>query len=381
VSLVGFRKSQTSRLRTRWLAVTTALAAVAAVALIYGCSPDSATLPVTSGGQPPGFFPVEPITQQGGAIAAVYPIVFYIAVAVFILVEGLLLWIVFRYRRRPAQAAELPPQTHGHNLLEVLWTAIPALIVTGLFIGTVNTLAHVENLPEDEPEVVVDVTGFQWQWRFDYPNEDPPLSFLGSGTQGPTMVVPVDERIRIRLHAQDVIHSFYVPQFLYKKDVIPGRVNEFEVVVETPGIYSGQCAEFCGLGHADMFFSVEAVSRADYEAWVTEQQTAEPTPEPPPDGHTIEVTAVDVFTFDPPALTAPADTPIIFEFHNADAPAVPHDVSIEAANPDGTDWIGLPPAQGGEDAVYVAPALPAGSYEFYCSIHPTTMRGTLSVGP
>ena len=162
---------------------------------------------------------------------------------------------------------------------------------------------------------------------------------------------------------------------------MPGRVNEFEMVVTEPGTYTGQCAEFCGLSHYEMFFTVEAMTRADYEAWVTEQQTTEPTPEPPPDGHTIGLTAVDVRTFDPPSLTAPADTPLIFEFHNADAPGVPHDVSIVGGNPDGSDWIGLPPADGGQDATYVAPALAAGTYEFFCSIHAPTMRGTLTVEP
>jgi len=339
---------------------------------LAGCAAESAE---QAAGQFPGFFPVPPVTEQGQFTFDLYPVIFVIAVAVFLLVEGLLIWIVLRYRRRPTDEG-LPPQTHGHNLLEVLWTAIPAAIVTGLFIATVNTLGHVDRLEPEPTGVVIDVTGFQWQWTFDYVNEE--LSFTGSGRDGPVMALPVGESVRIRLHAQDVIHSFYVPQFLYKRDAVPGRVNEFDVVVRDAGTYTGQCAEFCGLSHADMFFTVEAMTRADYDAWVSEQQTAEPTASPPPDATTIELTAVDTFTFEPTTLSAPADTPLVFDFRNVDGTA-PHNVAIEAANPDGSDWIGLPVAEANQSATYLAPPLPAGSYEFYCAVHPTTMRGSLTV--
>src|SRR5690348_5791386 len=99
------------------------------------------------------------------------------------------------------------------------------------------------------------------------------------------MVLPINERVRIRLHAQDVIHSFYVPAFFYKKDAVPGRINEFDVTIEKPGTYGGQCAEFCGLSHADMYFTVRAVERAEYDAWLQtaiEDALATPTPPPPP---------------------------------------------------------------------------------------------------
>ncbi len=328
---------------------------------------------------PPGVFPVQPATEQGQRIFDLYPIVFWIAVGVFVLVEGVLLWAVLRYRRRPhTDAGDLPPQVHGNNLLEMTWTLIPAAIVTLLFIATLDTLAEIETM-EDEPQgVIVDVTGFQWQWTFDYPNEG--LSFTGVGREGPVMGIPVDETVRIRLHAQDVIHSFYVPQFLYKKDVIPGRVNEFDIRVRDPGTYRGQCAEFCGLAHTDMYFTVLAMARADYDRWV-EESRAEPTapPSPPPDGVEITLETPDQFTFIPADISAPADTPITFVLNNTDGDQ-PHNVAIEGAMEDGSDWIGLPIAQATETATYVAPALAAGSYEFYCSVHPTTMRGTLTVG-
>jgi plastocyanin len=195
--------------------------------------------------------------------------------------------------------------------------------------------------------------------------------------------MPVNEMVRIRLHATDVIHSFYVPQFLYKKDVIPGRINEFDVMVTVPGTYGGQCAEFCGLNHANMLFTVQAMSRPDFDAWVTQQQQAQPSqpPAPPPGAPTISLSALSTTAFDQSTLTAPANQPIGFDFTNADPGGQPHDVSIKQANPDGTDWIGMPFANAGQKATYVSPPLAAGTYEFYCAVHPTTMTGTLTVGP
>jgi cytochrome c oxidase subunit 2 len=328
-------------------------------------------------GSLPGFFPPPSTSAGGQAVDQLYPIIFYIAVAVFVLVEGLLIWIVLRYRRRPTDDA-LPTQTHGHNLLEVLWTAIPALIVTAMFVMTIDTLAGIERVDAEPQGVVVDVKGFQWQWEFKYANEG--LTFTGVGAVGPTMAVPVGERVRVRLHAEDVIHSFYVPSFRYKKDVVPGRTNEFEMVVEQAGTYTGQCAEFCGLQHYQMFFTVQAMSRADYNAWVIEQQQASSPGPVPSGGFTVVLNAIDVNTFDPTALSVPADTPIVFGFHNLD-PAAPHNVAIEGGQPDGSDWIGLPIAPAGQSASYTAPALAAGSYEFFCAVHPLTMRGMLTVGP
>jgi cytochrome c oxidase subunit 2 len=345
---------------------------VAVVLAIAGCAP------AADGNAWPGFFAPPASSAEGERIDSLYVWVFAVAVGVFLLVEGLLLWIVFRYRRRPT-AEGLPPQTHGNNLLEVIWTAIPALIVAGMFVATVDTLAFVEELDAEPQGVVVDVTGFQWQWTFAYEAEG--LSFTGADAEGPVMALPVGERVRFRLHATDVIHSFYVPMFRYKQDVVPGRVNQFDMVIQEPGTYAGQCAEFCGLLHYAMSFTVEAMSRADFDAWVTEQQTAGPTPgpSPPPDAVEVEVSSIGVLEgYEPSALSAPADTAWLVHLTNAD-PAVPHDFAIRGGNPDGTDWQGDPNADGGQAVTYQPPPLAAGTYEFYCSLHPN-MVGTLTVG-
>lgn len=331
------------------------------------------------GGPGPGFFPLQPVSQQGQYVSDFYPVIFWIAVGVFILVEGLLIWIVLRYRRRPTDT-ELPKQTHGNGTLEIIWTLIPAIIVTALFAFTVDTLGKVETAqdPADNPQMTIDVTGFQWQWTFDYKEQG--ISLTGTGREGPTMALPVGEKIRIRLHATDVIHSFYVPQFLYKKDAIPGRTNEFDVLVQQVGTYAGQCAEFCGIGHADMHFTVQAMTPADFDAWVAQQQVPPPSASAlPSNAPVVSVTSVGVVEgFNPTELSVAADTPWSVNLTNAD-PVVPHNFSIHSANADGSDWVAPVNANGGGSATYQPPPLAAGDYTFYCSLHPN-MTGTLHVG-
>jgi cytochrome c oxidase subunit II len=361
---------------------TVVLLVVGALVLLACAGAATDPMPPQPGNeQPPAFFPTDPITREGVATQNLYTLTFVIAVIVFVLVEGLLIWITLRFRRR-AGDDELPKQTHGSNPLEILWTLVPAITVTALFIGALLTLNEQEATSAQQPAVTVDVTGFQWQWTFEYPDHG--ISLTGSGREGPVMALPINEVIRVRLHASDVIHAFYVPQFLYKKDIVPGRVNEFSVVVTQPGTYAGQCAEFCGLLHADMHFTVQAMERADFDAWVAQQQ-AEPTPgasqpaasAPPGGGATVELTSVSVVDgFDPSELSVPADQAFTVNLTNADQ-AAPHDFAIRNVDGAGTHWQGDPDAAAGGSATYNAPALAAGTYEFYCSIHPN-MTGTLT---
>ena len=196
------------------------------------------------------------------------------------------------------------------------------------------------------------------------------------------MAVPVNQIIHIRLHSADVIHSFYVPQALYKLDVVPGRTNQFDIKFDQTGTFAGQCAEFCGIGHADMHFAVQAMTSADFDAWVLQQQqpaSAAPSqPAPPPGAATVQVASVSVTAgFDPNTLTVPANQPFTVDFTNSD-PSVPHNFSIHKGNPDGSDWLAPVNADGGQSATYNPPPLAAGDYQFFCSIHPN-MVGTLHV--
>lgn len=360
--------------------------------LLAACSAQT-TRPTTGDAAPPNFLPGEVVTQQGRLSAELYPIIFVIAVAVFLLVEGSIIYIAFRYRRRPTDR-DLPVQTHGHNLLEIAWTLIPAVIVTGLFVLAMSVLFRIEARAAD-PDVEVDVTGFQWQWTFDYPEED--LSFTGAGVEGPEMVLPVGETVRIRLHSQDVIHSFYVPQFFFKRDVVPGRVNEFDVLVERPGTYGGQCAEFCGLAHADMYFTVRAVPRAEYDTWVADEQAranATPTPAPPsgppqsggppPAGTVVETaTTPDApLAFAQTMLQAPAGAEVTVNYLNDSS--VPHNIAFfqgaDATAPRiaATEVMAGPGNQ--QTVSFTAPAEP-GSYFFHCDVHAQQMTGTFEVTP
>lgn len=356
-----------------WIGLATLTALV-----LLGCATRGDDHP-TGDSAAPGMLPGHVVTQQGRDAADLYLPIFVIAVIVFVLVEGLLLLVAFRFRRRHGDET-LPPQTHGNNVLELIWTGIPALLVTALFVLSTSVLFKVEAV-SDEPAVTVDVTGFQWQWTFDYKAQG--LSYTGAGSDGPEMVLPVGQPVLIRLQALDVIHSFYVPQFFRKLDVVPGRINQFEVTITEEGTFGGQCAEFCGLAHDAMYFTVRAVDQATFGQWVADEQqktaaTPIPVPSGGPTGSVVELTAVSATEgFDPSELTAPADTAFTIQFDNVDK-AAPHNVAIRAASPDGKDWIGLPIAGPGQKATYSVPPIAAGSYTFYCSVH-ANMTGTLTV--
>ena len=221
----------------RWLAVA-ALALAAA-----GCAPQS-------------------VTEQGRAVYNLYNLFLYIAAVVFVVVSGLVLWSVVRYRRRDD---ELPKQTHGNNRLELLWTLIPTVIVLILFVFTL--VAQNKVLDKSGPsDVKVTVTAFQWSWRFTY--EGTGAEVLGTPEHIPEMVVPVGQTIRVKLVSADVVHSFYVPQTLFKRQAIPGTENVFDLTFEKVGLYHGQCTQFCGLQHPDMVFRVRVVEQGAYQSWL-----------------------------------------------------------------------------------------------------------------
>jgi cytochrome c oxidase subunit 2 len=200
-----------------------------------------------------------------------------IAAVVFVLVEGALVYMIFRYRKR---SDVLPAQTHGNNLLEIIWTSIPLIITLTLFVFSFIVLVDVEHDSKAE-DLTVDVQGFQFQWAFTYnqndlgPGSDPnakgTFTITGTAANEPTVVIPVDEPVEFRLKSTDVIHSFYMRDFLYKLDVIPGRDNKFTVTAKEIGTLDGQCAELCGLNHALMRFHMQVVSRADFDKYIADQ--------------------------------------------------------------------------------------------------------------
>lgn len=221
----------------RWFALA------ALVVLAAGCAPQS-------------------VTEEGQAVYGLYNLFLYIAAVVFVLVSGLVIWSVVRYRRRDD---ELPKQTHGNNRLELTWTLIPTVIVLVLFVFTMQAQDKVLDQSGDA-DVDITVTAFQWSWRFTY--EGTGAEVLGAPDRIPEMVVPVGQTIRVKLISADVVHSFYVPQTLFKRQAIPGTENEFDLTFEKEGLYHGQCTQFCGLQHPDMVFRVRVVTQGEYQSWL-----------------------------------------------------------------------------------------------------------------
>ncbi len=316
--------------------------------------------------------PPEPVTEAGKDVFNLYLLVLALAAIVFVGVEGFLIYAALRYRRKPGDEV-LPEQLHGNNTVEVIWTAIPTVIVFILFTFSMITLTTVEARSET-PGTTIEVEGFQWTWTFRYENG---ASTTGSAEEPPVLAVPVGESVRLVLSTADVNHSFYVPQFLIKRDLIDfgdgTDPNELEFTVTEEGSYSGHCAEFCGTAHADMLFTVEAMSRADFDAYVDALAAGEP----PPGGETgdcattIQVAAVESLRFDTEEITAPAGEDFCIEFTNNDT--VVHDIGIQEIDFDGEN------VEPGESFTYVIPAMEAGDFTFYCTLHPT-MTGTLTVG-
>ncbi|MBI4339079.1 MAG: cytochrome c oxidase subunit II [Chloroflexi bacterium] len=188
--------------------------------------------------------------------------IFWMAAFVFVVVEGALVFAVFRFRRRPGQMA-LPKQTHGNTPLEVTWTILPALVLVVIAVPTITTIfAQAEPPAGDRLEVRV--VAHQWWWEFQYPQ-------LGVTTAN-ELHVPINRPATLLLNSDDVIHSFWVPKLTGKTDVIPTRNNTMWFEAEEEGTYYGQCAELCGLAHAQMKFQVIAQSQADFDLWVAGQK-------------------------------------------------------------------------------------------------------------
>ncbi|MQY02501.1 aa3-type cytochrome oxidase subunit II [Actinomadura macrotermitis] len=221
----------------------------------------------------------EPISDQAERMLQLWQGSWIAAFAVGAVVWGLIIWAVLFHRKR---SDDLPPQVRYNMPIEILYTAVPFVIIAVLFYFTARDEDYVEKLTKD-PAVTVDVTGFQWSWKFDYVEkvggqEKTVASVTGvpvapnNPTGGkPVMTIPAGQKVRVRLHANDVIHSFWVPALLYKKDIMPGYlVNEFEFTANKQGTYEGRCAELCGVDHSRMLFQLRVVSPEQYKSFIDE---------------------------------------------------------------------------------------------------------------
>jgi cytochrome c oxidase subunit II len=217
------------------------------------------------------------ITDRSEAIRELWTGSVIAALIVGIAVWALIGWSVVRHRKR---GDELPKQTAYNLPLEIVYTILPFLIIAGLFFYTVVVQNQVMER-SDEPDETIAVNAFKWNWQFVYPETEGPdgeaVDTVGTSSEIPILVLPTDRTIRFELASADVIHSFWVPEFLFKLDVIPGnengRDNVFEVTVQEEGAYVGRCAELCGTYHAYMNFEVRAVSGEDYDAYLEARES------------------------------------------------------------------------------------------------------------
>jgi cytochrome c oxidase subunit 2 len=235
----------------------------APLSLLYLASPS------TVAAQP---WPVAPASDSAEVISQLFWFTLVLAVIVFVLVEGLLIYSSLRFRRRTPLPLHEPPQIHGNTRLEVMWATVPALMLIGLFGITVSRLGDLNQMPTDPNTMRVSVTGRQFQWEFAY------------GDSGVKTIndlhIPTGTPLIFDVTSVDVIHSFWVPNLYGKIDANPGRVNHITFKAKQPGEYRGVCAELCGAGHAGMQFRVTAVTQSEFQDWLQQQQQGGQAPPP-----------------------------------------------------------------------------------------------------
>jgi len=229
----------------------------------------------------------EGVTRVSHEVHDLHMTIFYICVAIAVVVFGVMLYsIIYHRKSRGAKAHNF----HESTIVELIWTVIPLVILVGMCIPATATL--IDMYDNSDAEIDIQITGYQWKWRYTYLNEE--VDFFSSmstpdeqiaNTQPKDvnyllevdypLVLPVDTKVRFLLTSKDVIHSWWVPDLAVKKDTIPGFINESWTKIDKPGIYRGQCTELCGKGHGFMPVVVKAVSKEDYKTWVTAQAVAQ----------------------------------------------------------------------------------------------------------
>ena len=222
------------------------------VLLLLACTPD----------HPQSTFDVAgPVADKQRTL---FYIIFWAAIFVFVVVEGALIYAVFRFRWKPGQN-EMPPQVHGHTALEIGWTIFPVVIIAVIAVPTIIYIFDIAEDPPADEAIEINVIGHQWWWEFEYPEQ--------SVVTANEMHVPVDTPVKLNLMSDDVIHSFWIPKLAGKQDVVPNNVNPLQFTANFVGTYFGQCAEFCGVAHAHMRFRVIVESQFEFDKWVTAYHT------------------------------------------------------------------------------------------------------------
>jgi len=209
----------------------------------------------------------EPVTDRGVDALNIWEGFLLASLIIGGIVLFMIVYASVAYRRGADN--EIPRQVRYNLPIEVLYTFLPIVVVAVLFYFTAVTENNVNDV-NDKSALQVQVVGFQWSWQFNY--VDHGVTVTGRPGEPPVLVLPTNEQIHFHLTSPDVIHSFWVVPFLFKRDVVPGHPNEFEVTVTKAGTFAGRCTEFCGVHHDRMLFTVKALPQDQYDAWLTKAQ-------------------------------------------------------------------------------------------------------------
>lgn len=220
-----------------------------------------------------------PVTSEGRKTSDLWTIFTSVAIAIGIIVIAALIYALMRPGRSPSdrRASTLPSQRQYHIRLEVVLIIIPLIVVTVLLTLSARTTSAITKLSA-KPDETIEVVGFQWQWQFRYPTHG--IVITGEPGKAPVLMLPTNRTVRLKLIANDVVHAFWVPKFLSKRDLIPGVRNEIDVHVEKNGSWRGVCSEYCGLDHWKMNFEVQAVDPATFDEWAKTTADAQAKEQP-----------------------------------------------------------------------------------------------------
>ena len=224
---------------------------------------------------------IAPKSDVALSIQGLYVLLFWLSLAVFIVVEGLLVYAVLRFRAKPGQG--VPIQVHGNNRLEIAWTMAPAVVLAVIAVPTWITIFKIYDQPKGPDVLRVEVVGHQWWWEFRYTD----LNIVTANE----LNLPVDRPVALTLKSADVIHSFKVPALAGNQDVIPARVNRLKFTANTPGTYYGQCVQLCGASHALMRMRAIVRTKEDFDTWAAAMRTSPAPPQAAAAQHGAEVFA------------------------------------------------------------------------------------------
>ena len=318
----------------------------------------------------------EGISAKATDVHRLFFVILWLALPVFLFVEGMLLVAVVRFRKRAGDESA-PPQIPGNRRALTAFFAGPLAIVVLLLAFGEVAVARVDRSDPSPAERLV-VTGFQWEWSARYLNEE--FTVTGRTLKQPmTMELPVDASTEIELRSTDVIHEFYVPDLLFMKNAVPGHPNVFTIRPTKLGTYRGQCAQYCGLWHSKMTLILKVVPQADFSRWVTRQKTAASgAGSCSPRGSKISLVAKTI-SWDKTCLAVAVGLPFQITIENQDK-GIDHDFAIYDTPKLKHRLYLSSKVTGPGTKTFTGPALPAGKYYFQCDIHGPAMSGTFVVG-